>query len=398
MPKKQTDGRYRAEIVVGHKPNGDPIVKYASGRTKPALEAAKKEIKQRYIGGVYAVQRDMTFRQYAPHWLKTYKRPGLRDSSYRDLESVVNFHLIPAFGDRQLRAITQMDLQALLNAMGEEAYSSSMIDKVHKTICQMFRRAASPALRLVDINPAVELTKPKGTRKKRRALTDVEDAAVNVVMTEHKDRLLLMLLYYLGVRRGEALGLQWGDVDFKQHTVHIQRDIDFKALEDEDDDEDGAPVGDLKTAAANRFIPIPDALHAVLLARRGIGSYIIQGKQSGDALCEASYRRAWRRLMDAVYDAALKAARELDPERQEPPIELAKDKEGKPLRRSMLTAHYFRHNYCSRLHAAGVDVLTAKTWLGHAKIDTVLNIYTELSAKTEAGDVSKVNAAFGAGK
>lgn len=43
----------------------------------------------------------------------------------------------------------------------------------------------------------------------------------------HEHGLFLAVLYYLGLRRGEALGLQWGDFDFDEDLVHIQRDIDY---------------------------------------------------------------------------------------------------------------------------------------------------------------------------
>lgn len=56
------------------------------------------------------------------------------------------------------------------------------------------------------------------------------------------------MLYYLGVRRGEALGLKWGDFDFAAGQVHILREIDFAGS--------ASSEGTLKTAAADRFIPV----------------------------------------------------------------------------------------------------------------------------------------------
>lgn len=43
---KQKDGRYRAKITVGRDADGNPIVKYVSGRTKKELESAKEELKK----------------------------------------------------------------------------------------------------------------------------------------------------------------------------------------------------------------------------------------------------------------------------------------------------------------------------------------------------------------
>ena len=75
------------------------------------------------------------------------------------------------------------------------------------------------------------------------------------------DGLYLAVLYYLGLRRGEALGLQWGDLDFDEDLVHVQRDIDFCGSTARD--------GDLKTDAADRYVPIPGELRAMLTKMRG---------------------------------------------------------------------------------------------------------------------------------
>lgn len=60
---------------------------------------------------------------------------------------------------------------------------------------------------------------------------------------------------------GEALGLQWGDFDFDEDLVHIQRDIDYVGFTAHD--------GALTTAAANRYVPIPQELRAMLSKVRG---------------------------------------------------------------------------------------------------------------------------------
>ncbi len=57
---------------------------------------------------------------------------------------------------------------------------------------------------------------------------------------------------------------------------------------------------------------------------------------------------------------------------------------------SVLTAHYFRHNYASLLYNAGVDVLTAQRYLGHSDPSTTLRIYTHLSKQTATKDKKKV--------
>ena len=61
---------------------------------------------------------------------------------------------------------------------------------------------------------------------------------------------------------------------------------------------------------------------------------------------------------------------------------------------SILTPHYFRHNYASILYRSGVDVLTAQQYLGHADPATTMRIYTHLADETQLKDAEKVRKAF----
>ena len=59
-----------------------------------------------------------------------------------------------------------------------------------------------------------------------------------------------------------------------------------------------------------------------------------------------------------------------------------------------LTAHQLRHGTATLLFEAGVDVYTAKKILGHAKVTTTMEIYTELREKKEKQSVDKLDKYF----
>ena len=114
----------------------------------------------------------------------------------------------------------------------------------------------------IERDPSVALIRPKASRKEeRRPLTPEETRNILEVAETHPDGLILGVLYYLGLRRGEALGLKWGDFDFREDQVHIERDIDFSGST--------AQEGELKTEAADRFVPIPPELKEMLLKQKG---------------------------------------------------------------------------------------------------------------------------------
>lgn len=402
MPAKKkmsdkSDKRRRKKIVVGRDASGAPIEKWASGRTKAELEANAAELRKKFISGNTAIERDILFGAFVTNWYELYKRPHLSPASQSTYAAMINAHLMDALGDRQMRAIGTDDLQLLLNS---NASSKSKIDKLNMLLKQIF--SAAQAKGIIDRDPTVLLRKPVAPEGERRELTPNEAAAALSVGNTHKEGLLLLILYYTGVRIGEALGLQWGDIDFKNSTISICRDIDYKKKRpiDYKIDDTMYKIGDVKNEESVRNIPLVNELRVALEPIRGFGQTFVVQSDGGGFLAERTFRRRWVRLMTAMYQA------DTTIEHIEVPLEAKKKKENistasrgpykkrpRPIM-SILTPHYFRHNFASVLYANGVDVLTAQKWLGHKKVETTLGIYAHLSRKREKVDVAKIQAAF----
>ncbi|MDL2235714.1 tyrosine-type recombinase/integrase [Christensenellaceae bacterium OttesenSCG-928-L17] len=190
----------------------------------------------------------------------------------------------------------------------------------------------------------------------------------------------------------------WSDVDFRERTVRIERDIDFAS----------GDVGALKTPSSLRTIPLPDDLFDALNAVRGVGdTYILQSPESASFLCDSTFRRRWLRLTCAMYQrdntisheetkSSINARKKYD--------KLSSDAKAKgksfdappPVReyQSTLSPHYFRHHFASLCYDAGIDVMTTHKWLGHSDPNTTLTIYTHLSKQREDKNTAAMNAAF----
>ena len=66
----------------------------------------------------------------------------------------------------------------------------------------------------------------------------------------------VILATTLGLRRGEVVGLSWGDVNFKEMTVHVRQTYD-----------DAGELNPPKTKASNRMLPMSDFAYDALRAR-----------------------------------------------------------------------------------------------------------------------------------
>ena len=365
--KKQSekkDKRYRAKVTVGHTADGKPIVKYASGKTRKELAKAVEELKRIYIDGLPEQRLDITFGQYAVDWYVAYKEPNIGQTSRNHYATIFNRHLFPVLADRQMRSIRAEELQILLNSKSE--MGSTSIGYMTSILRRVFGLAHSQGI--IDRNPAASLIRPSAKKDSRRALTEEETQAALSVMQTHPHGVILAVLYYTGMRRGEMAGLQWKDIDFANDIIHVRRDMDFVTRD----------FGEVKTPAAIRDIPIPKELRAILWPRRGIGEALVCPPPRGRLWNNSMLHTVWLNLMQDMYKA-------------EPDIEHKETKGGTI---SILTAHYFRHNYASILYNNNVDVLYAKNVLGHASVHTTLSIYTHLSKQKSTSNADIVRQAF----
>ena len=349
---------YRGRVKIGVAPDGKPIYKSVSGKTARELENAKDAARDHFIYG-RPIPKEMAFYEYAEQWYTLKKEPFISPASRAAYKSCFMKHLLPEFGLQNMRAIGAAQLQEFVN--GFAGTSKSMVTMIVGTLKSIFVSALAEGM--IDRDPTAALIRPKPSKKdERRPLTKEETERILETMHTHPDGLFLAVLYYLGVRRGEALGLQWGDFDFAEKQVHIQRDIDFTYSKSQE--------GELKTAAADRFIPLPNELTEMLLKAKGNApdkAYLFHQK-NGQPLSETSYIRKWRKLMVAC---GCVEWREIDANTDRP-----QDirKQVKPT----LTPHFFRHNYVTMLYEAGVDPLIAMKIVGHTDYQTTANIYTHI--------------------
>ena len=370
MPKKQKSGLYRTKVKIGTDQDGKPIVKWVSARTQKELEDAKRAVIAHYVSG-RAMQSDRLFGDYAVAWFNGVKAPGLSPSSLESYRTALNRNILPQFGERNLRAITATDLQIFVNSFA--GMSATKITIICAALSSLFESACADGY--LERNPMEHVRKPKAAPPaEKQILSPDQRRTVEQVCTSDPRALYLALMYYLGLRPGEARGLMWGDVDFAARTVHVQRDIDYKAH--------GA-VGALKTPKSNRTIPLPEPLRAILSRYRDTPhAFIVRGAKGG-ALAKTSAERLWCDLMIAcglVVPASDNGYTDTDPRHRWTPT---------------ITPHALRHNFASMCWENGIDAYTTMRLLGHASIKTTMDIYTHLSDAQLSTVTQRLDVVFG---
>lgn len=358
---ERVDKRYKGKVRVGIAADGTPVYKWAVGKTKAEMEAAKQDLIARYASGNGVDAGSITFGSYAQRWYKIHFEE-VKPSTARNYRNMLNSHLLKPFGNRFIRTIVKSELDEVIGTL-----NSASSKAICKAVLNMIFAMADEDGLLVR-NPAANIKPPKGASKPehpRRAFTPGEKECVLHLMEVSPYRLAYAIYYYLGLRNAEGMALTWDDIDWARGIASIHQavtvDRNFKrTIEDHG-----------KTDAAIRYIPIAPPLMEMLRANRGIGRIL--------PMTESEMRRMWIVFRREV--AAYAKERGLE-------IELREDGA------SVLTAHYFRHNFASLVFSAGADLMRMKEWLGHKDIQVTLKIYTHLQEEERRLGVKQIDHTF----
>lgn len=182
----------------------------------------------------------------------------------------------------------------------------------------------------------------------------------------HRAGIWAMLMAFAGLRRGEMIGLVWGDIDLEKKTITVREATHF---------ETNQPVNDKpKTPAGIRQIPLFKPLYEALVQLQPqVQPYSadtpvaisVEGKQ----LTKIAYRRGWNGFTLHLIKHGLAGSKGFH-------------------------AHALRHTFATMLYDAGVDVKTAQLWLRHSDVATTMRIYTHLSKEKKGESIATANAFF----
>lgn len=248
------------------------------------------------------------------------------------------------FKNTPISEIQPLDVQAVLDKMQRQGYAKSTITGRKITASLIFDYAVLHGL--LQFNPAKATRVPKAPRQPRTPPSEADLARIAAAPDSFWKRYYLFLMY-TGLRKEEALALTKADLDFENCTVNVNKVIIFQGT---------TPTlrEYAKTKAGNRLAPFPKILHPYFEnAKNGV----IFG-QNGKHLTSGQFG-AWS----------------------------AKWKKENGI---TCTSHQLRHFFATMCHGV-IDAKDAQHLLGHANIQTTLDIYTTIDAQQRAAAIEKLN-------
>ena len=201
---------------------------------KRRAERIAEQVNAALIAGIYnpdepePVPCDAALRQ----WLKTYA-PTLKPGTHALADQVIESHLVPHFRDRDLRRLQEEDLLGYVRAKLDAGRGArtirndlSILRRVVNLLKRGGRLERNPAERIGELMRRVGQAGAEETTEVR-AWSRAEIETLLDLAREHEGRFapLLHLLVATGMRRGEALGLQWADVDLEAGELAVRRSV-----------------------------------------------------------------------------------------------------------------------------------------------------------------------------
>ena len=379
--KKRPDGRYATSAIIGYDDNGKPKRKILYGRTILELDKKVADFKSLQNKGIVIDDNGMTVEQWSKKWLELYKADKAYNT-YMMYKRTVNNHIIPSLGDIRLNSLKRHQIQELLNDTIRGGHQRTA-ELIKLTIQQIIKQAILEEYLFKDVTAGLSI--PKKQKPEKRVLTEGEKSLIKVADLNPKERAFIDLLYYTGVRRGEALALMINDIDFINKKISISKNL---VMQYRSSTIKPSP----KTQAGNREIPIPDKLLQSLMNYiHSINSIYLFTTEDGNLLTLSEFRKIWR---DVIYKLNLAAGGTIPKQGKRKKEDVGK----RPiwLIANDITPHMFRHTYATNLYYAGIDVKTAQRLLGHSSIQITLDIYTHLDNQQISASINKINDFFNA--
>lgn len=259
-------------------------------------------------------------------------------------------NIVAYFKRKYLQSITSTEIQKyLIYLRKEQEYSDTYVHHHYRTLGMIFRFAVEQEFLLK--NPMDKVPAPKREKKKVDSMT--EDQA-KVFLQKLADypldfRCMMVLMLQTGLRRGEVLGLQWGDFDEQNRFISINRNVVYTK-------ESGIFVTSPKTVASNRVVAISAELCRLLKLYREefskgypntvlTSAFLFHGKKGAfTPKSPSSVTQREKRFMKAC---------------------------GLP----DYSPHDLRHTCATLMLQNNVDIKCVQEILGHSNAATTLNLY-----------------------
>lgn len=346
-----SNGSWQGRVCIGRSETG-PLYQTITRQSKEELEALILYQRLKYSRSKLSARSKMTLAEWSTIWIDEIKFCLIGESTYYSYKSVIDNHIIPILGKKQLISIKREDIERFIGTLqkaknGKKALLPSTIRGVYMIIHQILQTAVGAKL-ILD-NPADNISLPHGVQEERTVLTTEEVKRLFDTIKEHFPEWYDVFYIELmtGLRRGEIFGLQWRDINEELGEVQIRRTVKFLHKE--------LIVTRTKTNSSKRKIMLPDSVTELLVERhKTIDSEWVFPSKSDSTLPTDPKN---------MYDLIKKILAKAD--------------------LPYVQFHNLRHTFATQAISNGVEPITLSNMMGHKIVTFTLDTYTHKTVEME---------------
>lgn len=321
--KKRADGRYQKSIV-------DP-------RTKKRVffyGASEREINKKIIEYTSAAENGRAFSKIADEWWRI-AYDNISPTSVRGYR-VAKERAVKEFGNIPIQSITATDISAYLARLASQGYAKSTVKNYKIVINRIFHHALISG----DISylPTLGVEIPRGLTEKRRTSALPEDE--ETIKRSANVWIMPYMALMTGLRKGELLALTWGDIDFEENLISVNKSLYY---------EGGAHIKGTKTESGTRTVPLLSSLKTELLkikSQKSQSRHYVLSDDGEHPLSQKRFRTLEKHFKE---NTGIKA-----------------------------TMHQLRKSFATVSVKVGIEPKVLQAIMGHKNITTTYNIYADV--------------------
>lgn len=383
---REDKGLWAAELSLGYDGNGKRIRKTVYGSTKKEVGEELRKLQSEHDAGRLVETEKITTGEYLTRWLNNTAKNKVGVLTWERYRQLVELYLVPLLGGLSLAKLRAFHVEQAYATMekgfGERKPAGPATRKFAGVVLGVALRHAVK-VKAIPFNPAADVAKAKPAEREMQYMTG---AQVKRFLAAAKGQGLCPLFAVAvgtGMRQGELLGLQWGDIDFEKGTVEVKRSLAWVK-------KDGVkqPVlKEPKSKAGKRIVGLPPfALTALVeLRAEALKAALITAPvfctRTGNYLDKKNVLRSFKNVV--------KKANKVEAERA------AKAQTHPDLIPASVRFHDLRHTHATGLIAANNSIKAVSRRLGHGSIEITLRVYAHLMPNDDEKLTTGAEALFG---
>lgn len=287
---QRSDGMWVGRVdlgLVGGKRVRRQVTAHTRRELTPKLERLKREVATGVVGS------DATVKEWLTYWLENIAARKLRERTLLGYRGYCEKWIYPSIGHIKIAKLTADHVRAMHKVMRDAGKAEATVRQAHAILHRAMLVAERE--RKIMRSPVGDVDAPEVSVAHHAAL-DLEDCAK--VLTGAPSlgaRVRLDVAILMGLRQGEALALQWDDVDLTTNEVHVRQSLTRVKGK-------GLVLGKVKSAASERWVPMVADVAARMKAWReetGGQGFVFGGEKPTDP------RRDWQAWKDACAAAGV---------------------------------------------------------------------------------------------